>query len=178
MRAYRHTSFTGVDALDLVDEDIPRPGAGEVLVRVRASSLNFRDPVIARGEFPFPASPGFIALSDGAGEVEAVGAGVTRFAVGDRVVNSFLPTWFGGKLREIGQQYVLDLDGMACRVSSRQRAGARDDARAPHVRGGRDAPVHGRDGVDGARRGGAGRHRPDPGVRQRVAVRRSSSRRH
>jgi NADPH:quinone reductase-like Zn-dependent oxidoreductase len=111
LRAYRHTSFTGFDALDLVDEDIPRPESGQVLVRVRASSLNFRDPVIARGEFPFPASPGFIALSDGAGEIEAIGAGVTRFAVGDRVVNSFLPTWFGGKAREIGQQYVLDLDG-------------------------------------------------------------------
>src|SRR5207248_8315587 len=48
---------TGFDALDLVDEDIPRPEAGQVLVRVRASSLNFRDPLIARGEFPFPASP-------------------------------------------------------------------------------------------------------------------------
>jgi NADPH:quinone reductase-like Zn-dependent oxidoreductase len=67
--------------------------------------------VIARGEYPFPASPGLIALSDGAGEIEAIGAGVTRFAVGDRVVNSFLPTWFGGKLRELGQQYVIDLDG-------------------------------------------------------------------
>jgi NADPH:quinone reductase-like Zn-dependent oxidoreductase len=111
LRAYRHTSFTGFEALDLVDEDVPQPEAGQVLVRVRASSLNFRDAVIARGEYPFPASPGFIALSDGAGEIEAIGAGVTRFAVGDRVVNSFLQTWFGGKLREIGQQYVLDLDG-------------------------------------------------------------------
>jgi Zn-dependent alcohol dehydrogenase len=86
-----------LDALDLVDQHIPRPETGQVLVRVRASSLNFRDPVIASGKFPFPASPGFIALSDGAGEIEAIGAGVTRFAVGDRVVNSFL--------------YVLDLDG-------------------------------------------------------------------
>ena len=111
MRAYRHTSFTGIDALDLVHEDIPQAGAGQVLVRVRASSLNFRDPIIANGELPFPGSPGFIALSDGAGEIEAIGDGVTRFAVGDRVVNSFLPTWFGGKLREVGQQYVLNLDG-------------------------------------------------------------------
>jgi NADPH:quinone reductase-like Zn-dependent oxidoreductase len=111
MRAYRHTTFTGIDALDLVDEDIPRPGAGQVLVRVRASSINFRDPIIANGQFPFSGSPGFIALSDGAGEVEAMGEGVTRFARGDRVLNSFLPTWFGGKLRELGQQYVLDLDG-------------------------------------------------------------------
>jgi NADPH:quinone reductase-like Zn-dependent oxidoreductase len=111
MHAYRHTSFTGIDALDLVDEEIPEPGAGQVLVRVRASSLNFRDPLIANGQLPFPASPGFIALSDGAGEIEAIGAGVVRFAVGDRVVNSFLPTWFGGKLRQPGQQYVLNLDG-------------------------------------------------------------------
>jgi NADPH:quinone reductase-like Zn-dependent oxidoreductase len=43
--------------------------------------------------------------------MEANGADVTRFAVGDRVVNSFVPTWFGGKLREIEQQYVLDLGG-------------------------------------------------------------------
>src|SRR6202163_2545415 len=111
MRAYRHTSFTGIDALDLVDENISEPGAGQVLVRVRASSINFRDTLIANGDFPFPGSPGVIALSDGAGEIEAIGDGVTRFAVGDRVVNSFLPTWFGGKLRELGQQYVLDLDG-------------------------------------------------------------------
>jgi NADPH:quinone reductase-like Zn-dependent oxidoreductase len=111
MRAYRHMSFTGIDALTLVDEDIPQPGAGQVLVRVRASSLNFRDPLIANGQMPFAGSPGRIALSDGAGEIEAMGDGVTRFAVGDRVVNSFLPTWFGGKLRELGQQYVLNLDG-------------------------------------------------------------------
>src|ERR1700681_980172 len=111
MRAYRHTSFTGIHPLGLVQEDIPQLESVQVLVRVRASSLNFRDPVIARGEFPFPGSPAFIALSDGAGEIAAIGAGVTRFAVGDRVVNSFLPTWFGGKLREVGQQYVLDLDG-------------------------------------------------------------------
>jgi NADPH:quinone reductase-like Zn-dependent oxidoreductase len=52
-------SFTGFDALELVGEDIPQPEAGQVLVRVRASSLNFRDPVIGNGEFPFQASPGF-----------------------------------------------------------------------------------------------------------------------
>jgi NADPH:quinone reductase-like Zn-dependent oxidoreductase len=111
MRAYRHAAFTGIGGLSLVEEEIPQLGAGQVLVRVRASSLNFRDPIIASGQFPFGGSPGFIALSDGAGEIESIGDGVTRFAVGDRVVNSFLPTWFGGKLRELGQQYVLDLDG-------------------------------------------------------------------
>ena len=109
MRAYRHMSFKGIDALKPVDEDIPQPGAGEVLVRVRASSLNFRDPLIASR--PFTGSPGRISLADGAGEIEAMGDSVMRFAVGDRVVNSFLPTWFGGKLRELGQRSVLNLDG-------------------------------------------------------------------
>jgi NADPH:quinone reductase-like Zn-dependent oxidoreductase len=50
MRAYRHTSFTGIGAVDLEDEDIPGTGAGQVLVRVHASSVNFRDPVIATGQ--------------------------------------------------------------------------------------------------------------------------------
>ena len=66
MRAYRHTSFAGFDALDLVDEDIPSLSSGQVLVRVRASSLNVRHPVIASRELPLPASHGLIALSDGA----------------------------------------------------------------------------------------------------------------
>ena len=111
MRAYRQAALTGIEGLTLVEEEIPQPSSGQVLVRVRASALNFRDPIIASGQFPFPVAPGLIALSDGAGEIEAIGNGVTRFAVGDRVVNSFLPTWFGGKLRTRGQQYVLNLDG-------------------------------------------------------------------
>jgi NADPH:quinone reductase-like Zn-dependent oxidoreductase len=87
LRAYRHTSFTGFDALDLVDEEIPQPEAGQVLVRVRASSLNFRDPVIASGEFPFPASPGFIALS------ERMSRGSWKFEV--TAVPPARPLWVG-----------------------------------------------------------------------------------
>lgn len=93
-------------------EDLRSPGPGEVLIRVRASSLNFRDFKILNGQIPYPVKPNLIPLSDGAGEVLAVGEGVTRFAVGDRVVNAFNPTWFGGRpLRVRPIQYATALDG-------------------------------------------------------------------
>jgi NADPH:quinone reductase-like Zn-dependent oxidoreductase len=97
--------------LKLVEEDMPSPGPGEVLVKVKASSLNFRDFVIINGWFPAPVTPGRIPLSDGAGEIAAVGDGVRRFAVGDRVVNAFYPNWFGGSLNGVSEQYVTDHDG-------------------------------------------------------------------
>jgi NADPH:quinone reductase-like Zn-dependent oxidoreductase len=78
-------------------------------MRVHASSLNARDLFMLDGRFPVP--PGRVPLSDGAGVVEAVGPGVTRFEVGDRVVNSFHPTWFGGPQRKAGPAYSTDLDG-------------------------------------------------------------------
>lgn len=111
MRAYRHTNFNGIDGLELVEEQIPAVGPGQVSVRVHASSLNARDVLIANGQYPFTAAPGFIALSDGAGEVVEIGQGVTRFAPGDRVINSYNATWFGGKPRGIVPQYGVELDG-------------------------------------------------------------------
>src|SRR4051812_38982185 len=96
MRAYQLDRFGGVDGLALVTRDVPSPGPGEVLVRVRASSLNFRDLIILSGSYPVPVPLGRVPLSDGAGEVVRSGADVTRFNAGDRVVNSFFPNWFGG----------------------------------------------------------------------------------
>jgi NADPH:quinone reductase-like Zn-dependent oxidoreductase len=78
---------------------------------VKASSLNARDLMIANGTYPVPAPSGRVPLSDGAGVVEAVGDNVSRFRVGDRVVNSFHPTWFGGPLREVGPFYGVQRDG-------------------------------------------------------------------
>jgi NADPH:quinone reductase-like Zn-dependent oxidoreductase len=72
----------------------PTPAAGEILVRVRASSLNFHDYAVVSGVLPV--SDGRIPMSDGAGEVVALGAGVTRFAVGDKVMSTFFPNWSGG----------------------------------------------------------------------------------
>lgn len=77
---------------------ISAPGPGEILVRVRACSLNARDILQLDGKYGPPAHP-FVVCSDAAGEVVAVGPGVSHFAVGDRVVNHGLPGWMDGPLR-------------------------------------------------------------------------------
>lgn len=90
---------TGRENLTLIDADIPQPGPNEVLVRVNAVSLNFRDKVIIEGGMgmgmPMPFTPG----SDMAGVVEAVGPGTTRFSEGNRVISSFNADWIDGKLQ-------------------------------------------------------------------------------
>jgi NADPH:quinone reductase-like Zn-dependent oxidoreductase len=81
---------TGIDGLKRVERDRPTPRAGEVLVRVRAASLNFRDLAVVNGKyFRGPLTQDTIPLSDGAGEVEAVGSDVKGFTRGDRVVATF-----------------------------------------------------------------------------------------
>ncbi|MDH3419025.1 MAG: NAD(P)-dependent alcohol dehydrogenase [Gammaproteobacteria bacterium] len=84
----------GASGLELKMRDIarPQPQAGEVLVRIRAVSLNHRDLSVAGRA----SSSGLVPLSDGAGEVIAVGPGVTQFAVGDRVAGTFFADWSGG----------------------------------------------------------------------------------
>lgn len=75
----------------------PEPGPGEVLVRLRAASLNYLDLAIATGQFPGARFP-LIPVTDGAGEVAALGAGVDGFALGQRVVPHFMPRWQGGAI--------------------------------------------------------------------------------
>jgi NADPH:quinone reductase-like Zn-dependent oxidoreductase len=111
MRAYQLDRLGSLDGLVLAERDIPSPGIGEVLVRVRASSLNFRDMMILTGAYPMPVPPGRVPLSDGAGEVVEVGAGLKRFKVGDRVINSFFPNFFGGSFNAMPEQWVIDHDG-------------------------------------------------------------------
>lgn len=113
MRAYRLEQFKTIDDLVLHDEETPKPGRREVLVRVRASSLNFRDLAILHGNYPMSCAPGHIPLSDGAGEVVEMGDGAERFEVGSRVANMFFPRWFGGRfqLSAISEQYGSDSDG-------------------------------------------------------------------
>lgn len=74
------------------------PGPGEIQVRIRAASLNYRDALVATGFFP--AADGLIPLSDGAGEVVAVGAGVSQFRVGDAVISTFHPAWLDGHIEK------------------------------------------------------------------------------
>lgn len=87
----------GFDKLALADLPMPEPGPGEVLVRVRACSINYRDFAVAAGKyFGGALQNAAVPLSDGAGEITALGAGVTGVAVGDRVQSSFFPLWVEG----------------------------------------------------------------------------------
>jgi NADPH:quinone reductase-like Zn-dependent oxidoreductase len=95
MRAYVVQPPFGIDALTPVERPTPEPGPGQVLVRMRAASLNYRDLLIVRGAWKAPAPR--VPLSDGVGAVVAVGAGVTRVAAGDRVAGSFYPHWIEGE---------------------------------------------------------------------------------
>lgn len=97
MRAYRFDEGFSLETLRARDEPIPQPQRGEVLVRVRAVSLNYRDVSLVLGRYVWGATPGLVPCSDAAGEIVAVGEGVTDFAPGDRVISTFHPRWFGGR---------------------------------------------------------------------------------
>jgi NADPH:quinone reductase-like Zn-dependent oxidoreductase len=84
----------GLDKIVIEDRAQPVAGPGQLLVRVRASSLNFHDFAVVAGMIPTP--DGRIPMSDGAGEVAAVGEGVTAFKVGDQVLSTFFPNWSAG----------------------------------------------------------------------------------
>jgi len=90
---------------------MPEAGAGQILVRVRAVSLNYRDLITAQN--PGQRTP-TIPLSDGAGEVVAIGAGVTRFAVGNRVAGTFFQRWEGGEITAADHDFAMggSIDGM------------------------------------------------------------------
>jgi NADPH:quinone reductase-like Zn-dependent oxidoreductase len=98
MRALNVSKPWGLDELKVVEAPDPTPGPGEVLIRMRAVSLNYRDLLMVSGIYGrAPASDGPITpFSDGCGIVEAVGPGVTRFAVGDRVATLFFQGWISG----------------------------------------------------------------------------------
>lgn len=83
--------------LKLVDAPVRQPAEHEVLVRVHAVSLNRRDVYVMRGQYPGPMRPNLVPLSDGAGEVVATGARVTRFKKGDRVAAIFFQQWIDGR---------------------------------------------------------------------------------
>ena len=99
MRALELSYPWGTKNLNIVEHPDPQPKHGEVVVRMRAVSLNFRDTIIARqGGYSAGAegSPPVVPFSDGCGIVEAVGDGVTRVQVGDRVSTMFFPNWTAG----------------------------------------------------------------------------------
>ncbi|WP_439815205.1 zinc-dependent alcohol dehydrogenase family protein [Zavarzinia sp. CC-PAN008] len=98
MRVYQLNGSRGADGLSLVERPDPVAGRGQILVRMRAGSLNYRDLLVAHGRYVGAAPPNLVPLSDGAGEVVAVGPDVRRFKVGDRVCPTFFQTWISGEM--------------------------------------------------------------------------------
>lgn len=113
MRAYRLDDFTSLDDLHMREEADLRPQHGEVLVQVHAVSLNFRDIAMLRNQYPAPHLKRLVPTSDGAGEVIALGSGVDDFKVGDRVMGTFQPRWYAGRMpTNLGQyHYGSAVDG-------------------------------------------------------------------
>lgn len=88
---------TSFDGLKLIERDAPEAGPGEILVAMKAASINYRDLLVPTGQYFGGSVPvDTVALSDGAGEVVAVGSGVTRFKVGDRVAGTFFRNYIDG----------------------------------------------------------------------------------
>ena len=96
MKAHEIAQF-GIDNLAMVEREIPRPAAGEVLIKFHAASLNYRDVMVASGTYnprmKLPAVP----FSDGAGEIVEIGHSVTKWKVGDRVCPSVVQAWIDGE---------------------------------------------------------------------------------
>lgn len=89
----------GITAWEQIERATPEPGPGEVLVRVHATSLNYRDLMIARGLYLNPVKEDVVPISDGAGEVVATGTGVVDWKPGDRVAGAYHPRWMAGPVR-------------------------------------------------------------------------------
>jgi NADPH:quinone reductase-like Zn-dependent oxidoreductase len=99
MRIYQIPKPEGIDSLVLREAPTPKLGRGQVLVKMRAASLNYRDLMVLTGRYARGAPlPDLVPLSDGAGEVADIGPEVTRVKPGDRVAGIFMQSWIGGDI--------------------------------------------------------------------------------
>jgi NADPH:quinone reductase-like Zn-dependent oxidoreductase len=126
MKVFEVRDSFGLDSLTIAERQEPRPGFGQVLLRMRAWSLNYRDLLVVKGQYNPKLRLPLVPLSDGVGAVVAVGEGVTRVKVGDRVAGLFMQQWLAGELTEakaksslggggeglLAEQVVLDQDGV------------------------------------------------------------------
>ncbi len=127
MRAYQlPKSGAGIASLTRVERPDPKPAYRQVLVKVKACALNFRDLGIVRGTYRVPVRDNIIPLSDGAGEVIEIGPGVTRVKVGDRVAGNFFQRWQGGEPVADVHTSALggSIDGMLADYALLEEAGA------------------------------------------------------
>src|SRR5438105_9382097 len=100
MKAIEIKDKFGLDSLTQVDRPDPRPGPGQVLLKMRAWSLNYRDLMVTKGLYNPKLRLPFIPFSDGVGEVAGLGDGVSRVKVGDRVAGAFMQKWLDGELTD------------------------------------------------------------------------------
>lgn len=103
---------TSLEGLHRAERPEPQPGPREVLIRVHATSLNYRDHMVVTGRYFSAVERDTIPLSDGAGEVVATGAAVTRFKTGDRVAGTFFQVWVEGPRTKLTPALGVPLDGM------------------------------------------------------------------
>ena len=116
MKAYELQGPGGVDEMKLVEKTVAAPGPGQVLVKLKAATINYRDLLTVKGGYGSRQKFPLVPLSDGAGVVDSVGAGVTAFKPGDRVTGSFFEGWLGGEPSEAKMRGNLGgaLDGVLC----------------------------------------------------------------
>ncbi|MBI4862962.1 MAG: NAD(P)-dependent alcohol dehydrogenase [Candidatus Riflebacteria bacterium] len=125
MRVVEIRGSFGLDSLTVTDRPRPEAGPGQVLVKVNAVSLNYRDLLVAKGQYnpkiPLPLIPG----SDGVGEIVAVGPGVDDWKVGDRVAGTFFQAWAEGELTDDRARSTLggDRDGVFAEYVALERGG-------------------------------------------------------
>lgn len=107
MKAYAIQDHFGIDSLRPIERPEPKPGPGQVLVRMKAFSLNYRDLMMVKGQYNPKLRLPFVPFSDGAGVVAALGDGVTRVKVGDRVAGCFMQRWIEGEVTEAKAKSAL-----------------------------------------------------------------------
>ncbi len=114
MKLYQIEKEFGIDELRLVEKEEPKPRGREVLIKMRAASINYRDLLMIGGLYNPNLSLPLIPFSDGAGEVVAIGEDVTRWKPGDRVMSTFFQNWISGHITDDGAKSALggDLDGV------------------------------------------------------------------
>src|SRR5262245_41102544 len=100
MRVIELQNAFGIDNLAPAERPEPKPGPGQVVLKMRAVSLNYRDLLVVKGLYNPKLRLPLVPLSDGAGEIAAVGEGVTRVKVGERVAGLFMQKWLAGEVNE------------------------------------------------------------------------------
>lgn len=106
MKAYEIQAF-GFENIKLVDREQPQPGPGQIVLKMKAWSLNFRDLMVVRGHYNPKLKMPAVPLSDGVGEVVELGPGVTRVKTGQRVAGAFMPKWIAGEISEAAGRAAL-----------------------------------------------------------------------